>query len=70
MATICLRLTLEPFLSLDVINIIISYATINCNNCKNERTDIQWNIKYKKCNGWLCIECDKKRFSRFYPIYL
>ena len=67
MASRCLHLNLEPFLSSDVIDIILSYITINCNNCTKQRIDLNWSNKYKKCNGWLCIQCDR---AKYYSQYL
>lgn len=63
MASKCLRLNLEPFLSSDVIDIILSYITINCNNCTKQRTSFNLSNNYKKCNGWLCIQCDRAKYN-------
>ena len=66
MASIFLYLNLKPFLSSDVINIIIRYATINCKNCTKEKSDFYWSNNYKKCNRWLCVQCDSSTYFPFF----
>ncbi len=63
MTSINLRYYLNKILTNDISNIVINYVFISCNNCSQIGVVIP--RKYKKCNGWLCKNCDK---NLNYPI--